>query len=193
MEKKTMDPVKAYLRRRSAIAEHVHRKTRIGLKRSYVIADEHLAKCHRREEERLKDAPAHWSAPTNAPDWYAEQWHDVYAGYLADGFEPEEIRLWMIEDSILKRRNTLRHRQKLRLAVLAALWRNRQAADDDDRAPIVDRVILYEEAVLNGVELDDVNEALQLMAIDRKTRKEQNRLAYIVRRMRGRRSAKVGC
>jgi hypothetical protein len=163
------------------------------MNRSYVIADEHLAKCHRREEEHLRDSPAHWSAPTNGPDWYSEHWNEVYASYLADGFEPEEIRLWMIEDSILKRRNTLRHRQKLRLAVLAALWRNRQAADDDDRAPIVDRVILYEEAVLNGVELDDVNEALQLMAIDRKTRKEQNRLAYIVRRMRGRRSAKVGC
>jgi hypothetical protein len=189
-----MDPVKAYLRRRTAIADHIHRKTRIGLKTAYFIADEHLAKCERRQEDRLKDAPAHWSAPTNAPDWYAEQWHDVYAGYLADGFEPEEIRLWMIEDSILKRRNTLRHRQKLRLAVLAALWRSRQNDEpEDDRAPIVDRVILYEEAVSQGVRLDEVNEALRLVAIDRKTRKEQNRLAYIVRRMRGRRSANAGC
>jgi hypothetical protein len=193
MEKKTMDPVTAYLRRRSAIAEHVHRKTRIGLKRSFVIADEHLAKCHRREEEYLRESPAHWSAPTNCPDWYAEHWHEAYAGYLADGFEPEEIRLWMVEDSILKRRNTLRHKQKLRLAVLAALWRSRQNDEpEDERAPIVDRVILYEEAVSQGVRLDDVNEALQLMAQGRKTRKEQNRLAYIVRRMKGGKTALVG-
>jgi hypothetical protein len=103
---------------------------------------------------------------------------------------PDDIDLELVEDRIRSMHDTKRHRPRLRLAVLASLWRAAQAPEEtDERAHIVDRVILYEEAVSKGVRLDEVNEALQLMAQDRKTRREQNRLAYIVRRMKGGRSA----
>jgi hypothetical protein len=159
------------------------------------MVDRFLADEERAEDEERQRSPAHWNAPTNCPEWYAEAFNAAYLDYLADGMHPDDIDLELIEDRIRSMHDTKRHRQKLRLAVLSSLWRAAQAPDEpeDERAPIVDRVILYEEAVSKGVELDDVNEALRLVAIDRKTRKEQNRLAYIVRRMRGRRSANAGC
>lgn len=189
-----MDPVKAYLRRRQHIAEQIRSFKRCSVKRSFELADLYMAEDEHRRGVVAQRSPAHWNPPTNCPEWYAEAWHEAYLDYLADGMHPDDIDLELVEDRIRSMHNTKRHRQRLRLAVLESLWRAAQAEDDDDeRAPIVDRVILYEEAVSKGVELDDVNEALQLMALERKTRKEQNRLAYIVRRMRGRRSANAGC
>jgi hypothetical protein len=154
------------------------------------MVDRFLADEERDEDELRQWQPAHWSAPTSGPEWYAEEWQEAYVDYLENGVHPDWISLRLIEDTILSRRNTSAHKRRLRLAVLESLWRSRQNDEpEDERAPIVDRVILYEEAVARGVGLDDVNEALQLMAQDRKTRKEQNRLAYIVRRMKGGRSA----
>jgi hypothetical protein len=194
MEKKTMDPVKAYLRRRQDLIDKVRDRYRVSAKKSISMVDRFLADEERDEDEERQRSPAHWNPPKNCPEWYAEAWQEAYLDYLADGMHPDDIDLELVEDRIRSMHDTKRHRQRLRLAVLESLWRAAQAPEEtDDRAPIVDRVILYEEAVSKGVALDDVNEALRLVAIDRKTRKEQNRLAYIVRRMRGRRSAKVGC
>jgi len=186
-----MDPVKAYLRRRQDLIDKFRDRYRVSAKKSIAMVDRFLADEERDEDELRQWQPAHWNPPTNCPEWYAEAWNEAYVEYLADGMDPDDIDLELVEDRIRSTHNTKRHRQRLRLAVLASLWRAAQAPEEpeDERANIVDRVILYEEAVSKGVELDDVNEALQLMAQDRKTRREQNRLAYIVRRMKGGRSA----
>jgi hypothetical protein len=189
-----MDPVKAYLRRRQDLIDKARDRYRVSAKKSIAMVDRFLADEERDEDEERQRSPAHWNPPTNCPEWYSEAWQQAYSELLEKGLDPDSIDLAWVEERIRSNSDTKRHRQRLRLAVLESLWRAAQAEDDDDeRAPIVDRVILYEEAVAQGVELDDVNEALQLMALERKTRKEQNRLAYIVRRMRGRRSANAGC
>jgi hypothetical protein len=194
MEKKTMDPVKAYLRRRQHIAEQIRSFKRCSVKRSFELADFYMAEDEHRRGVVAQRSPAHWSAPKSGPEWYAEAFNEAYIDYLSDGMHPDDIDLELVEDRIRSMHDTKRHRQRLRLAVLASLWRAAQAPEEtDERAHIVDRVILYEEAVSKGVRLDEVNEALQLMAQDRKTRKEQNRLAYIVRRMKGGKNEKVGC
>jgi hypothetical protein len=188
-----MDAVKAYLRRRQDLIDKVLDRYRVSAKKATSMVDRFLADEERDEDEERQQSPAHWNPPTNCPEWYSEAWQQAYSELLEKGLDPDYIDLAWVEERIRSNSDTKRHRQRLRIAVLESLWRAAQAPEEtDDRAHIVDRVILYEEAVLNGVELDDVNEALQLMAIGRKTRKEQNRLAYIVRRMRGRRSAKVG-
>jgi hypothetical protein len=194
MEKKTMDPVKAYLRRRQHIAEQIRSFKRCSVKRSFELADFYMAEDEHRRGVVAQRSPAHWNPPTNCPEWYSEAWQQAYSELLEKGLDPDSIDLAWVEERIRSNTDTKRHRQRLRLAVLESLWRAAQAPEEtDDRANIVDRVILYEQAVSRGVELDDVNEALQLMAQDRKTRKEQNRLAYIVRRMKGGKNEKVGC
>jgi hypothetical protein len=187
-----MDPVEAYLRRRQNLIDQIqHRhRHRVSAASSIELADRILSDEEKAEDEKRQWQPAHWNPPTNCPEWYSEAWQQAYSELLEKGLDPDSIDLAWVEERIRSNTDTKRHRQRLRLAVLESLWRAAQAPEEtDDRANIVDRVILYEQAVSRGVELDDVNEALQLMAIDRKTRKEQNRLAYIVRRMKGGRSA----
>jgi hypothetical protein len=186
MEMKTMDAIRAYLRRRQDLIDQIRHRHRLSAAAATERADRIIADEERDEDEQRQWDRAHWHAPQSGPDWYLDAWHDAYLEYLEDNIHPDWISLKLIEDTIQHRRNTGAHKRRLRLAILASLWRSRQVdEDEDDREPIVNRVVLYEEAVSQGVKLDDVNEALQLMAQERKTRKEQNRLAYIVRRMKG--------
>ena len=189
-----MDPVRAYLRRRQNLIDQIQHRLRASSSKAIAAADRILSDEEQAEDEKRQWQPAHWNPPKNCPEWYAEEWNEAYLDYLADGMHPDDIDLELVEDRIKSMHDTKRQRQRLRLAVLSSLWRAAQAPEEpeDERANIVDRVILYEEAVSKGVELDDVNEALQLMAMERKTRKEQNRLAYIVRRMKGGKTALVG-
>jgi hypothetical protein len=189
-----MDPVKAYLRRRQNLIDQIRHRLRTSSSSAIAAADRILSDEEKAGDEKRRWQPAHWNPPKNCPEWYAEAFNEAYLDYLADGMHPDDIDLELIEDRMRSMHNTKRHRERLRLAVLSSLYRAAQVEDDDDeREPIINRVVLYEEAVARGVRLDEVNEALQLMAIGRKTRKEQNRLAYIVRRMKGGKNAKVGC